>query len=91
MGLGVIAGQIARVSSGMFKVATLKLAELCASHQPTHDSCLLPGIQHIREISAAIAQAVILKAIDEGHCKLKKDLKNIDIAIKKIMWEPHYE
>ena len=91
MGLGIIAGQIARVSSGMFKAATLKLAELCASHQPTHDSCLLPEIQHIREISAAIAQAIILKAIDEGHCKLKKDLKNIDIAIRKIMWEPHYE
>ena len=91
MGLGIIAGQIERVSSGMFKAATLKLAELCSSYKPTHDSCLLPEIHHIREISAAIAQAIILKAIDEGHCKFKKDINNIDIAIKKIMWEPHYE
>lgn len=91
MGLGVIAGKLDRVTSGMFKAATLKLAELCQTHKPSQDSCLLPEIHHIREISAAIAKAVILKAIDEGHSQIKKDVKIIDKEIKKTMWEPNYE
>jgi malate dehydrogenase (oxaloacetate-decarboxylating) len=91
MGLGVIAGKINRVSSGMFKAATLTLARLCETLQPHHHACLLPEIKHIRQISQEIAKAVILKGIEEGHCKLKKDMKTIELQIQKTMWEPHYE
>ncbi|NCV15105.1 MAG: oxaloacetate-decarboxylating malate dehydrogenase, partial [Betaproteobacteria bacterium] len=91
IGLGVIAGKIERITNGMFMAATLKLAELCGNYQASEASCLLPEIHYIRDISIAIAKVVILKAIDEGHAKLKKDSNMIDKEIQKTLWEPHYE
>ena len=91
IGLGVIAGQIERITNGMFIAATLKLAELCHDYPASDPSCLLPAMHHIRDISAGIAKAVILKAIDEGHSPLKKDSKHIELIVKKTFWEPNYE
>jgi malate dehydrogenase (oxaloacetate-decarboxylating) len=87
MGLAILAAKIQRVDNCLFEAAALELAKISTNYQTTPNSSLLPPLTKIREVSQAIAKAVILKAYETGLASGKKDPEKI---IKPHFWHPTY-
>ena len=89
IGLGVVAGNIRRISDQMMMAAALALS----AQAPIYASelgALLPDLSNIRDVSKAIGKAFILQAIEEGHAeKMTED--EIDVALTNNMWIPEYQ
>ncbi len=86
IGLAVLVVGATRVSDEMFLAASRALAAL------VDDECLsagqmYPQISGMREVSAAVAKAVALEAIDSG---LAAPMEDLDSAIAAAMWYPEY-
>ena len=89
IGLGVVAGNITRISDGMMMAAALALSELApALHNET--GRLLPELSDIRGVSQHIAKAVMIQSIQENHSEAMDDNEIIN-AIKRTLWVPQYE
>jgi malate dehydrogenase (oxaloacetate-decarboxylating) len=89
MGLAVVAASIKRVTNSMMMAAAVALCELSPAIK-SGSGRLLPELRTIRNVSKAIAKAVILQAIKERHAE-KISEAEIDTLISKTMWEPIYE
>jgi malate dehydrogenase (oxaloacetate-decarboxylating) len=89
MGLAVVAASIKRVTNSMMMAAAVALCELSPAIK-SGGGRLLPELRTIRNVSKAIAKAVILQAIKERHAE-KISEAEIDTLISKTMWEPIYE
>ena len=86
MGLGILAVRAREVTDGMFLAAAKALSsatpqELAAVGQ------MYPDIEHVRDVSLAVAHAVADRAMAEGVAELVEDL---DAAIETEMWYPDY-
>ena len=89
IGLGVVAGNIRRITDQMMMAAALALsAQAPASTSET--GALLPDLANIRDVSKTIGKAFILQAIEEGHAEKMTDAE-IDLALANSMWVPEYQ
>jgi malate dehydrogenase (oxaloacetate-decarboxylating) len=86
LGLGAIAVGAQRVSDGMLVAAAEAVASLVDVGAP--GASLLPPVENIRSVSAAVATAVARAAIAEGLAR--RIPPDIDAAISEAMWQPAY-
>jgi malate dehydrogenase (oxaloacetate-decarboxylating) len=86
LGTGVIVSRASRISDGMLAAAATALADMAGDTSP--GASLLPPVTSLREVSAAVAEAVVVAARDEGLATVPVD----DPAgqVKDAMWLPAY-
>lgn len=88
IGLGVIAAKASRITENMLLAASRALAYLSPVMQ-NPNGALLPPLDEIRDVSKAIARAVIKQAIlDDVAVPIPDDL--IDERIESNFWYPEY-
>jgi malate dehydrogenase (oxaloacetate-decarboxylating) len=86
IGLGVIVARAAAISDGMFAAAAHAVADMVDVGQP--GASLLPQVDDLRPVSAAVAVAVAQAAAAEGLARVALD----DVAekVREAMWQPVY-
>jgi malic enzyme len=88
MGLAALVSEAREVTDAMFAAAARCLAQQVADHDLRAGS-LFPPQSDIRRVSAAIAEAVVREARDEGVGRAIPD-EAIPKAIAAAMWTPEY-
>jgi malate dehydrogenase (oxaloacetate-decarboxylating) len=86
LGLGVTVSRARRISDGMITAAADSVASL--SDATSAGSPLLPAVDNLRMVSAAVAIAVARAAVDEGLAEA-----TLDDPIQQVhqaMWRPEY-
>jgi malate dehydrogenase (oxaloacetate-decarboxylating) len=86
LGLGVTVSRARRVSDGMLVAAADALAGLADAASP--GSAVLPPVTRMREVSAAVAEAVARTAVAEGLSEVPLD--GLPERVRAAMWEPAY-
>jgi malate dehydrogenase (oxaloacetate-decarboxylating) len=86
LGLGVTVARARRVSDGMIEAAADALAHLCAA--TSTESPLLPPVEELRTVSAAVGAAVARAASKEGLAQIPID--DADRQVRQAMWQPEY-
>lgn len=86
IGLGVITSQATRVSDRMILAAAQAVAE--STTAPGRGQSLLPSINRLRHVSAAVALAVAQTAVDEGLAT--REVDDLVQGISDHMWRPEY-
>lgn len=86
MGLGVVTAKAREVSDRMFLSAAYALADQIKD-KCEESSQIYPDITHVREVSRAVAIAVVNEAIAEG---LAEPIEDAEAAVDAEMWEPEY-
>jgi malate dehydrogenase (oxaloacetate-decarboxylating)(NADP+) len=89
LGLGIIVSGAKRVTDEMFSVAAQAAADMTTEEMLVQGS-VLPPIQAIREVSAAIAVAVATHAWDMGLAT-KRRPRDIAKLVRSRMYDPRYE
>jgi len=88
LGLGIVLSKTTRVTDGMFHAAAHAAAHF-VSQEELDRGTLLPPLGDIREVSAAIAAAVVRLARDEGLATATIP-EDVDQWVRDHMWEPIY-
>jgi malic enzyme len=88
VGLGVLLSEAREVTEGMFAAAARRLADEVREEDLSAGS-LFPSVSEIRRVTAAVAEAVIRKACDEGVGRQIPD-EAIPLAVAASMWQPDY-
>ena len=88
IGLGAWVGKLRRISDGMFLEAARTLASQVTSADLAEGS-LFPKLQGIREISHAIACAVVRRGVREGFGNPRL-LEGLEQRVRDAMWFPEY-
>jgi len=86
LGLGVTVSRARRVSDGMLVAAADALAGLADASAP--GAAVLPPVTRMREVSAAVAEAVARAAVAEGLSEAPLD--GLPERVRAAMWEPAY-
>jgi len=86
LGLGVTVSRARRVSDGMLAAAADALAGLADASAP--GAAVLPPVTRMREVSAAVAEAVARAAVAEGLSEAPLD--GLSERVRAAMWEPAY-
>jgi malate dehydrogenase (oxaloacetate-decarboxylating) len=86
LGLGVTVSRARRVSDGMLAAAANALAGL--SDAATTGAPVLPPVTSLREVSAAVAEAVARAAQAEGLSDVPLD--SLAERVRQAMWRPAY-
>jgi malate dehydrogenase (oxaloacetate-decarboxylating) len=86
LGLGVSVVRARRVSTGMLTAAAAAVAEL--SDAGTTGSALLPPVDDLRSVSAAVGIAVAQAAAEEGLAQV--ELHDPVQQVHAAMWRPEY-
>ncbi len=86
LGLGVTVSRARRVSDGMLAAAANALASV--SDAATPGAPVLPPVTSLREVSAAVAEAVARAARAEGLSDVPPD--GLAERVREAMWEPAY-
>ncbi|MDH2424931.1 NAD-dependent malic enzyme [Sphaerisporangium sp. TRM90804] len=86
LGLGAVVARARRISAGMFSAAAEAVAGLVDVRAP--GASLLPQVDNLREVSAAVAVAVARQAAEEGLARA--DLHDIPAQVAAAMWSPEY-
>ena len=86
LGLGVTVSRARRVSDGMLAAAADALAGLSDAAAP--GAAVLPPVTSLRDVSAAVAEAVARSARDEGLSDVPLD--GLAERVRAAMWEPAY-
>ncbi|HSP16631.1 MAG TPA: NAD-dependent malic enzyme [Thermoanaerobaculia bacterium] len=84
VGLGALVSNATKVTANMFLAASKAL-----SAQVRRENMLLPDLDDIRAVSAAVAKAVACEARDSGIGLLLTD-EEFERVIAKAQWQPHY-
>jgi malate dehydrogenase (oxaloacetate-decarboxylating) len=84
VGLGALVSNATKVTANMFLAASKAL-----SAQVQRENMLLPDLDNIRAVSAAVAKAVACEARDSGLGWLLSD-DEYERVIAKAQWQPHY-
>jgi malate dehydrogenase (oxaloacetate-decarboxylating) len=87
IGLGIIVARARSVTVGMLQAAARAVARQANPTNP--GDSLLPDVQNLRDISAAVAEAVYNAAVYEGVATTTHD--NARQAVLDIMWAPKYD
>jgi malate dehydrogenase (oxaloacetate-decarboxylating) len=88
VGLGVLAARARRVTDAMFMAAAKALAAGSPA-RATRASPLLPPLDEIRAVSAAVALAVARQAVEDGVAE-PTSAAALEERIARIVWEPAY-
>ncbi|NMH99586.1 NAD-dependent malic enzyme [Pseudonocardia acidicola] len=98
IGLGVTVARARRVSDGMIAAAAGAVARLAATGSGDRDgddaaapgpgAALLPPIEDLWSVSAAVAAAVVRAAVDEGLAQVP--VTDPDKQVEQAMWRPRY-
>ncbi|KAK9467268.1 malate dehydrogenase [Lipomyces arxii] len=97
IGMGSILARVNRVTDKLIGAAVEELAMLAPS-VVDEDAALLPDVADIREISAKIATAVVLQALEDGVARVEQ-FENVKVPrdkaeclkwVKAQMWNPFY-
>jgi malic enzyme len=88
VGLGVSAGKIRRITDSMFFEAAKALAAKVTENDLRENS-VYPELRRIRECSAAVACAVIRRAVAEGNAS-PEVLQHLEDRVASAMWYPDY-
>jgi malate dehydrogenase (oxaloacetate-decarboxylating) len=86
LGLGVIVARASRISDRMIAAAANAVARL--SDATTPGAPLLPPVDDLRQVSAAVGLAVAVAAADEGLAQLPVD--DPVQQVHQAMWRPEY-
>ena len=86
LGLGVTVARAARISDPMIAAAADAVARLSNASAP--GAPLLPPMQDLRTVSAAVAVAVVTTAADEGLARVP--LHHPIEQVHQAMWRPEY-
>jgi malate dehydrogenase (oxaloacetate-decarboxylating) len=86
LGLGAIVSRASRISDGMFVAAASAVSSLVTVRQP--GVSLLPHIDDLRAVSAAVAVAVAEAAEAEGLARC--EFHDIVQEVQDAMWQPEY-
>jgi malate dehydrogenase (oxaloacetate-decarboxylating) len=86
LGLGVAVARARRISDGMLTAAADAVAEI--SDATTPGAALLPPVEQLRMVSAAVGVAVALTAVKEGLAEA--ELNDPIQQIHQAMWRPAY-
>ncbi|AWB43716.1 NAD-dependent malic enzyme [Paenibacillus sp. CAA11] len=87
LGLGAIIVKAKCITKGMFAAAAEAVAAITNALEP--GASLLPGINDLRSVSAAVAEAVALTAVRDGVARTIP--QNVPAAIRDAMWEASYK
>ena len=86
LGLGVTVARAARITDAMLAAAADAVAGLCDATTP--GAALLPPVQDLRPVSAAVAIAVVGAAAADGVARA--DVDNSIEQVLQAMWRPEY-
>ncbi len=86
IGLGTIASRASRISDGMLAAAAHAVARFNGS--AVEGGSLLPGVEHLRAVSLAVAAAVASQAVAEGIARRR--LEDVEAAVAGAAWQPVY-
>jgi malate dehydrogenase (oxaloacetate-decarboxylating) len=86
LGLGVTVARARRVSDAMLAAAANALAGLADVTSP--GAAVLPPVTSLREVSAAVGEAVARAAVAEGLSEVPLD--GLAERVRAAMWEPAY-
>jgi malate dehydrogenase (oxaloacetate-decarboxylating) len=86
IGLGTIVSRASRVTDGMLFAAAEAIAALVDVSRP--GAGLLPEVENLRAVSAAVAVAVARRAIDDGVAQA--DLRDPVQAVQDAIWQAAY-
>ena len=87
IGLGTIVARASRVTDGMLLAASQAVAGLVDA--TARGAALLPPVEHLRDMSATVAVAVLRQAVSEGVARTEVD--DPERAVHGAMWQPVYE
>jgi malate dehydrogenase (oxaloacetate-decarboxylating) len=87
IGLGIIVAQARLVTPGMLQAAARAVVQQASPTNP--GDSLLPDVQNLREISAAVAEGVYHAAVDDGVATRTHD--DVRRAVLDTMWRPVYD
>lgn len=92
IGLASIISGCKTVTNEMFYAASKALAG-CLSHSDLQQGRIYPPVDGIRDVTARVAAAVILQALEEGQApKLSKGvLGDLEGHVRSKMWYPDYQ
>jgi malate dehydrogenase (oxaloacetate-decarboxylating) len=88
VGLGVWVGRARRVTDGMFLEAARALAH-AIEPSDLESGSLYPRLERIRELSHAVACAVVRRAVAEGHADPHM-ADGLQERVRRAMWYPAY-
>ena len=88
VGLGAIVSETSRITDDMFVAAARALADQVTEHD-LELGRVYPSLDHIRDVSAHIAEAVANVALDLGLARRERPASLRD-AIRAAMFEPTY-
>ena len=86
LGLGTIVARAHRISDGMLLASSVAVARLADAQRP--GAALLPQVQYLRPVSAAVAVEVARTAAEEGLAH--GDTDNLIQRVHEAMWRPEY-
>ncbi|HXN00395.1 MAG TPA: NAD-dependent malic enzyme [Candidatus Dormibacteraeota bacterium] len=86
LGLGTIVTRARTVSDGMLAAAAAAVAALTDSSAA--ETAILPAVENLRPLSAAVAGAVARAAIEEGLAQITRTA--LEEEIRRAMWQPVY-
>ena len=89
MGLGALVSEARQVTMGMFAAAAHRLAG-CVHEGELAVGSLFPPAVRLREVTAAVAEAVVKAARDEGVARRPLTDGQIPEAVRAAMWSPDY-
>jgi malate dehydrogenase (oxaloacetate-decarboxylating) len=86
LGLGVTVARASRITNRMIAAAADAVARLSNATAP--GAPLLPPVDNLRAVSAAVAVAVAVAAVEEGLAQVPVD--NPIQQVHEAMWRPDY-
>ena len=87
IGLGIIVARARLVTPGMLQAAARAVVHQASPTNP--GGSLLPDVQNLRDISAAVAEAVYRAAVEDGVAT--KTYDDVRQAVHDAMWHPAYD
>jgi malate dehydrogenase (oxaloacetate-decarboxylating) len=87
IGLGIIVARARTVTPGMLHAAAKAVVRQASPTSP--GDSLLPDVQNLREISAAVAEAVYHAAVEDGVAT--RTHGDVARAVADTMWAPVYD
>jgi malate dehydrogenase (oxaloacetate-decarboxylating) len=87
IGLGIIVARARLFTPGMLRAAAKAIVQQANPTNP--GDSLLPDVQNLRDISAAVAEAVYYAAVEDGVATKTHD--NVAQAVRDTMWRPAYD
>ena len=87
IGLGIIVARARLVTAGMLQAAAKAVVRQASPTKP--GDSLLPDVQNLSEISAAVAEAVYHAAVEDGVATQTYD--DVRQAVLDTMWRPVYD